>query len=99
MDDMVQYDIPLETPKIIKVVGVGGGGGNAVKHMYEQGIQDVTFVLCNTDGQALRDSEIPIKIQLGRKTTGGLGAGNDPKVGCEAAEESIEEIRNLFSLR
>lgn len=98
-DNIVQFDfgVPTDSPKIIKVIGVGGGGGNAVKHMFKQGIQDVTFVLCNTDNQALRKSDIPIKIQLGRKTTGGLGAGNDPQVAREAAEESIEEIKALFN--
>ena len=97
MDDIVQFDLPTDSPKIIKVIGVGGGGGNAVKHMYKQGIHDVTFVLCNTDSQALNKSDIPIKIQLGRQTTGGLGAGNDPKVARDAAEESIEDIKDLFN--
>ena len=96
-DEIVPFDLPTESPKIIKVIGVGGGGGNAVKHMFKEGIHDVTFVLCNTDLQALKKSEIPIKIQLGPKTTGGLGAGNDPKVAREAAEESIDEIKRLFS--
>lgn len=96
-DEIVPFDLPTESPKIIKVIGVGGGGGNAVKHMFKEGINDVTFVLCNTDLQALKKSEIPIKIQLGPKTTGGLGAGNDPKVAREAAEESIDEIKRLFS--
>lgn len=89
-------DFPTNTPSIIKVVGVGGGGSNAVKNMYKEGIHDVTFVLCNTDRQALMGSDIPVKIQLGRETTKGLGAGNDPKVARMAAEESIEELRNLF---
>ncbi|MBQ8673266.1 MAG: cell division protein FtsZ [Bacteroides sp.] len=97
MMDTVPFDIPNDSPRIIKVIGVGGGGGNAVKHMYRQGINDVTFVLCNTDSQALKKSDIPVKVQLGRKTTGGLGAGNDPMVAREAAEESIEEIRALFN--
>ena len=99
MENIVHFDFNTdtnETPKIIKVIGVGGGGGNAVKHMYQEGIHDVTFALCNTDLQALRQSEIPIKIQLGPKTTQGLGAGNDPKVAREAAEESIEDIRHLL---
>lgn len=96
-DEIVQFDFPTDSPKIIKVIGVGGGGGNAVKHMYKQGIHDVSFVLCNTDSQALKKSDIPIKIQLGMKTTKGLGAGNDPKVAREAAEESIEDIQNLFN--
>ena len=86
-----------DSPKIIKVIGVGGGGGNAVKHMCRQGIHDVTFVLCNTDIQALNRSEVPIKIQLGPKVCQGLGAGNDPEVARQAAEESIEDIRQLFN--
>lgn len=90
------FDLPTKTPSIIKVVGVGGGGSNAVKNMYKEGIYDVTFVLCNTDRQALMGSDIPVKIQLGRETTKGLGAGNDPNVARMAAEESIEELRNLF---
>jgi len=81
---------------IIKVIGVGGGGSNAVKNMYREGIHDVTFVLCNTDRQALDSSDVPVRIQLGRQTTRGLGAGNDPEVARQAAEESIEDIRNLF---
>ncbi len=97
MDEIVQFDFPTDSPKIIKVIGVGGGGGNAVKHMYRQGIHDVTFVLCNTDSQALKRSDIPTQIQLGRKTTQGLGAGNDPSVAREAAMESIEEIKSLFN--
>jgi cell division protein FtsZ len=95
-NDVMPFDFPTDAPSIIKVIGVGGGGGNAVKHMFKQGIHDVTFVLCNTDSQALTKSDIPIKIQLGRKTTGGLGAGNDPQVAKDAAEESIEDIKELF---
>ncbi|NDV64240.1 cell division protein FtsZ [Bacteroides sp. 224] len=92
-DDIVPFDFPIDTPKIIKVVGVGGGGGNAVNHMYREGIHDVTFVVCNTDNQALIDSPVPVKIQLGKITTAGLGAGNKPKRAFAAAEESIEDIR------
>ena len=96
-DDIIEaFDRPAKSPSIIKVIGVGGGGSNAVKNMYKEGIHDVTFVLCNTDRQALMNSDIPVKIQLGRETTKGLGAGNDPKVACEAAEESIEDIKDLF---
>lgn len=75
MDDIAQFDFPTDSPKIIKVIGVGGGGGNAVNHMYREGIHDVTFVLCNTDNQALKDSPVPVKLQLGKE---GLGAGNRP---------------------
>ena len=86
-----------ESSSIIKVIGVGGGGGNAVNHMYKEGIKGVTFALCNTDNQALIRSSIPVKLQLGPKTTPGLGAGNNPPKAKDAAEESIEDIRNLLS--
>ena len=69
MDEIVQFDFPTDSPKIIKVIGVGGGGGNAVNHMYREGIHDVTFVLCNTDNQALAESPVPVKLQLGRSIT------------------------------
>ena len=95
-NDIMPYDLPTEVRKIIKVIGVGGGGGNAVKNMYRTGIQDVSFVLCNTDNQALAKSEIPVKLQIGRNTTKGLGAGNDPDVARRAAEENIEDIRKQF---
>lgn len=79
---------------IIKVIGVGGGGGNAVNHMYREGIHDVSFVLCNTDAQALNVSPVPVHIQLGSE---GLGAGNKPERAREAAEESIEDVRNMLN--
>lgn len=79
------------------MIGVGGGGGNAVNHMYKQGINDVTFVLCNTDNQALTKSPIPRKVQLGKSITQGLGAGNKPEIARAAAEESEEEISKLFN--
>ena len=94
MDEIVQFDFPTDSPKIIKVIGVGGGGGNAVNHMYREGIHDVTFVLCNTDNQALAESPVPVKLQLGRSITQGLGAGNRPERARDAAEESIEDIKN-----
>ncbi len=97
MDEIVQFDFPTSSPKIIKVIGVGGGGGNAVNHMYREGIHDVTFVLCNTDNQALAESPVPVKLQLGRSITQGLGAGNRPERACEAAEESMDDIRQLLS--
>ena len=96
-NDIIPFDLPTEEKKIIKVIGVGGGGGNAVKNMYRTGIQDVSFVLCNTDNQALAKSEIPVKLQIGRNTTKGLGAGNDPEVARQAAEENIEDIRKQFN--
>ena len=86
-----------ELPKencIIKVIGVGGGGGNAVNHMYREGIHDVTFVLCNTDRQALNDSPVPVHIQLGQE---GLGAGNKPERARKAAEESEDDIRRMLN--
>ena len=95
MDEIVQFDFPTDSPKIIKVIGVGGGGGNAVNHMYREGIHDVTFVLCNTDNQALAESPVPVKLQLGRSITQGLGAG--PARARKAAEESIEDIKNMLN--
>ncbi|KAA6347478.1 Cell division protein FtsZ [termite gut metagenome] len=93
VNDFIPFHFPMETPKIIKVIGVGGGGGNAVTHMYKEGIHDVTFMLCNTDSQALNVSPVPAKLQLGRTVTEGLGAGNRPERAREAAEESLDEIR------
>lgn len=81
-------------PSIIKVIGVGGGGGNAVNHMYREGIHEVTFVVCNTDNQALDESPVPIKLQLGKE---GLGAGNRPERAREAAEESIDDIKGMLN--
>ena len=97
MDEIVQFDFPTDSPKIIKVIGVGGGGGNAVNHMYREGIHDVTFVLCNTDNQALAESPVPVKLQLGRSITQGLGAGNRPERARDAAEESIDDIKELLN--
>ncbi len=98
MDEkIVHFDFPTDSPKIIKVIGVGGGGGNAVNHMYREGIHDVTFVLCNTDNQALKESPVPTKIQLGRHITEGLGAGNRPQRARDAAEESIDDIKELLN--
>ncbi|MDR0976210.1 MAG: cell division protein FtsZ [Prevotellaceae bacterium] len=96
-NDIVQFDFPTDSPKIIKVIGVGGGGGNAVNHMYREGIHDVTFVVCNTDNQALKESPVPVKLQLGRTITEGLGAGNRPERAREAAEESAHEIETLLA--
>ena len=81
---------------IIKVIGVGGGGDNAVNHMYEQNINKVSFVVCNTDAQALRNSPVPNKLLIGPNVTHGLGAGNDPEVARQAAEESAADIAKLF---
>ena len=97
MDEIVQFDFPTDSPKIIKVIGVGRGGGNAMNHMYREGIHDVTFVLCNTDNQALAESPVPVKLQLGRSITQGLGAGNRPERARDAAEESIDDIKEQLN--
>jgi len=98
MDDILTgFEFPKEQPSIIKVIGVGGGGGNAVTHMYKEGIQNVTFALCNTDNQALIKSGVPVIVQLGKAITKGLGSGNKPHIAKLAAEESIEDIRRLLS--
>ncbi len=91
---IVDYGEPEKEKSIIKVIGVGGGGGNAVNHMYREGIHDVSFVLCNTDNQALNDSPVPVHLQLGKE---GLGAGNKPEKAREAAEESIEDVKKMLS--
>jgi len=88
------FDPPVKDKSIIKVIGVGGGGGNAVNHMYREGIHDVSFVLCNTDKQALDDSPVPVHLQLGSE---GLGAGNRPERARAAAEESIEDVRRMLN--
>jgi cell division protein FtsZ len=96
MEDLIPLDLPIVDSSIIKVIGVGGGGGNAVNHMYNKGIRDVSFVVCNTDNQALNHSPVPLKIQLGRNTTSGLGAGGNPDVARQAAEESIDRIQDML---
>ncbi|MDR1004857.1 MAG: cell division protein FtsZ [Prevotellaceae bacterium] len=93
MNDIIQFDLPTAGPKIIKVIGVGGGGGNAVNHMYKEGIHDVSFLLCNTDNQALQNSSDIPKLQLGKE---GLGAGNRPERARAAAEESVDEIKQCL---
>lgn len=96
-EEVLDFQFSRETKKIIKVIGVGGGGGNAVNHMYNQGIHDVSFALCNTDNQALSESLVEEKVQLGKRTTEGLGAGNRPEVAKAAAEESQEDIEHLLN--
>jgi cell division protein FtsZ len=93
----LEFDMPKGTESIIKVIGVGGGGSNAVNHMYRQGIKGVDFIVCNTDSQALNISPVPIKIQLGKQLTEGRGAGMLPEVGMNAAMENIEELRDILS--
>src|SRR5665213_1259612 len=94
---MINFDLPKDQSSIIKVVGVGGGGSNAVNHMYELGIKGVDFVVCNTDAQALDKSPVPVKIQLGAGLTEGRGAGADPEVGKKAAMETLEELKSVFA--
>jgi len=91
---ILDFGTPEKEHSIIKVIGVGGGGGNAVNHMYREGIHDVTFVLCNTDNQALNDSPVPVHLQLGKE---GLGAGNKPEKARQAAEESLDDIKNMLN--
>ena len=93
----IEFDIPKVKSSIIKVVGVGGGGSNAVNHMYELGIKGVDFMVCNTDAQALETSPVPVKIQLGNSLTEGRGAGADPETGKKAALESLEEVKAIFA--
>jgi|SRR5574344_218511 cell division protein FtsZ len=95
-EEIMKFDFPMEEETIIKVIGVGGGGSNAVNHMYSRGIRDVSFMLCNTDNQALKYAPVPNRLQLGVKTTKGLGAGNDPQKAKLAAMESLEDIRTAL---
>jgi cell division protein FtsZ len=95
---MIHFDMPPMKSNIIKVLGFGGGGSNAVSHMYRQHINNVDFIICNTDAQALATSDVPIKIQLGPHLTQGLGAGANPEVGRQATEESLEEIRRMLEI-
>ena len=93
-ETIMPFDFPKDAPHIIKVIGVGGGGGNAVNHMYKEGIHDVTFVVCNTDNQALDESPVPFKLQLGKE---GLGAGNRPERAKAAAQESLEQVKEMLN--
>jgi len=93
MSEMIKFDMPKNQSSIIKVLGVGGGGSNAVNHMYRQGIKGVDFIICNTDAQAMESSPVPLKIQLGDR---GLGAGSIPAVGKEAASQKMEEIKEIL---
>ena len=96
VEGLINFNLNEETPTIIKVIGVGGGGGNAVEYMYSKGICDVDFVICNTDYQALQNSPIPYKIQLGKQLTAGHGAGNNPVMGEKSAQESLDDITALL---
>ena len=95
---MIHFDLPKEQSSILKVIGVGGGGGNAVNHMFSQQIDGVNFIICNTDAQALANSGIPNRIQLGPHLTQGLGAGANPDIGRQATEESLEEIKRILEV-
>ena len=96
MTDLVNFEFPKSSSSIIKVIGVGGGGCNAVSHMCEEGISGVDFIICNTDAQALENRVVPVKIQLGATLTEGRGAGNQPEMGEEAARESYEELKSVL---
>src|SRR6476659_3196236 len=95
---MIHFDLPKQKSSIIKVLGVGGGGSNAVNYMYAQNIEGVDFIICNTDSKALEQSRIPNKIQLGPHLTQGLGAGANPEVGKKATQESLDEIRKILEV-
>ena len=95
---MIQFDLPKEMSSIIKVIGVGGGGSNAVNHMYNQQIEGVSFVICNTDAQSIAHSKVPNKVQLGPLLTQGLGAGANPEIGRQATEESLEELKRILEV-
>lgn len=94
--ELMRFDLPKEASSIIKVIGVGGGGSNAVNYMYKQGIKGVDFIVCNTDSQALDNSPVPIKVQLGATLTEGKGAGSIPEVGKNAAVETLDEIKDIL---
>ena len=96
-DDIMNFDLPVERSSIIKVLGIGGGGNNAVNHMFEKGITDVNFVICNTDHQALLKSQVPIKVQIGESLTEGRGAGSKPEIGRQAALENINDVMEALS--
>ena len=93
----MNFDLPVNSQSIIKVLGVGGGGSNAVNHMYKLGIKDVDFIICNTDSQALANSPVPVKIQLGESLTEGRGAGNKPEIGRQAAIENLDNVTEALS--
>jgi cell division protein FtsZ len=95
---MIHFDLPKEKSSIIKVIGIGGGGSNAVNHMYSQNIDGVNFIIANTDAQAIAQSNVPNKVQLGPHLTQGLGAGANPEIGRQATEESLEELRTMLEV-
>ena len=95
-DDIMNFDLPVERSSIIKVLGIGGGGNNAVNHMFEKGIRDVNFIVCNTDHQALSKSPVPVKVQIGESLTEGMGAGSQPEKGRKAAMENLSEVMDAL---
>jgi cell division protein FtsZ len=95
---MIHFDLPKEKSSIIKVIGIGGGGSNAVNHMYSQNIEGVNFIICNTDAQAIAQSNVPNKVQLGPHLTQGLGAGANPEIGRQATEESLDELKGILEV-
>lgn len=96
-DDLMNFDLPVERSSIIKVLGIGGGGNNAVNHMFEKGINDVNFIVCNTDQQALAKSTVPVKVQIGEALTEGRGAGSQPEIGRKAALENLNDVMEAIS--
>lgn len=96
-EDLINFDLPVERSSIIKVIGIGGGGSNAVNHMFRKGIRDVNFIVCNTDLQALTKSPVPVKVQIGETTTEGLGAGSQPERGRAAALENLDDVMKALS--
>src|SRR5512136_2868716 len=96
-EELMNFDLPVDRSSIIKVIGIGGGGNNAVNHMYRKGIRDVNFIVCNTDQQALIKSPVPVKVQIGETTTEGLGAGSHPEAGRAAALENLDDVMEALS--
>jgi cell division protein FtsZ len=96
IDNNIEFDLPMNKSSVIKVIGVGGGGSNAVNHMKRLGIKDVNYIICNTDAQALDHSEVSNKVQLGASLTEGMGAGANPETGRDAALESLTEIESIL---
>jgi len=96
-EDLMNFDLPVERSSIIKVLGIGGGGSNAVNHMFRKGIRDVNFIVCNTDQQALMKSPVPVKVQIGETTTEGLGAGSQPERGRASALENLDDVMKALS--
>jgi cell division protein FtsZ len=95
-EELINFELPVNQSSIIKVIGIGGGGSNAVNHMWKQGIKDVDFIVCNTDAQALSNSPVPVRIQIGESLTEGRGAGSKPEIGRQAAIENLQDIKEIL---